>query len=172
MGVQRLDAVGDHARPEFGLGVGDQGRRRDSGPEDEARVVKLQALVRKQIARTVQAVQRESVSNAARLRLVDTWPAFGGDGSSGHTIGCDDSGRKAPWINDVQFDPQTAILLAQYLSAHASDLRTAKGRTALHDYWSKLIVHDSFAGTFHPRAQGQKAMAKALGATLSWRPLP
>jgi hypothetical protein len=30
--VQRLDAVVDHAHPEFGLGVGDQGPRRDFGP--------------------------------------------------------------------------------------------------------------------------------------------
>lgn len=91
--------------------------------------------------------------NDPRLRVVDVVPAFGG--YSGHTVGCGDSGRPDPWINDIQISPRD-------LSALATDL--GKGNVA--DLMADL--DRIYKGSFHPRAQGQQAMAGALRTDLGW----
>jgi lysophospholipase L1-like esterase len=88
-----------------------------------------------------------------RLRVVDVVPAFGG--YSGHTVGCGDSGRPAPWINDMEISSRDLPTLANdLLKGNVADLRADLDRI--------------YKGSFHPRGQGQQAMADALRTDLGW----
>ena len=133
--------------------------------DTEKRVAHLQEDVQRGISQVVSEVRQESADNAHRLQLVSTWPAYGGDGIDGHTIGCGDSKRPDPWVNDMQFDPQTVTQVVKNIVKLNKAVTTNK-------YWTDLVEHDTFAGSFHPRARGQRALADALGATLYWHPKP
>jgi hypothetical protein len=65
----------------------------------------------------------------------------------------------------MQFDPQTVTQVVKDIVKHKKAVTTKQ-------YWKDLVVHDALAGSFHPRARGQRALADALGATLYWHPKP